>query len=255
MTRVMYDGITPSSVPTGASLYAGYVDGKWPSAAGLSKRFPNARVVGIAALPSTNNGIILDVEKGDATPAQSVDWVLMRRKAGVDPTVYMNTSTWDDVRAAFQARKVPEPHYWVAAYSSSSAIPSGAVAIQWKNTSGYDQSNVADYWPGVDPVQETDMALTAADVLLIWGYKNPKAGDTFDVHQGVMNGAAAETVAQQVLSRVALLETNLTALQTAVSNLPAQISKLIGTPTIDVATLASAVATDLKEDIVTALGN
>ena len=36
MTRMMYDGITPASLPSGGDLYAGYVDGNWPWAAKLT---------------------------------------------------------------------------------------------------------------------------------------------------------------------------------------------------------------------------
>lgn len=149
--RTMYDGITPTDVPPGGQLYAGYVDGHWPSYPGLVARFPSAVHVPIAVSASTDNGIVLDVEQGDASPAESVDWVLMRRRAGADPSVYCNTSTWPAVRAVFQARGVVEPHYWVAHYSPDATIPAGAVALQHTSTAGYDVSSVADYWPGVDP--------------------------------------------------------------------------------------------------------
>lgn len=160
--RTMYDGITPTEVPPGGQLYAGYVDGNWPSFPGLVARFPSAIHVPIAVSASTDAGTVLDVEQGDASPAEAVDWVLMRRAAGADPSVYCSLSAWPAVRAAFQSRGVPEPHYWVAHYSPNAAIPAGAVALQHTSTAGYDVSSVADYWPGVDPApaptsQEDDM--------------------------------------------------------------------------------------------------
>lgn len=160
--RTMYDGITPTEVPPGGQLYAGYVDGNWPSYPGLVARFPAVVHVPIAVSASTDAGTVLDVEQGDASPAQAVDWVLMRRRAGVDPSVYCSLSAWPAVRAAFAARGVTEPHYWVADYSPSTVIPEGAVALQHTNTAGYDVSAVVDYWPGVDPApaatsQEDDM--------------------------------------------------------------------------------------------------
>jgi hypothetical protein len=102
---------------------------------------------------STDDGHVLDCEPGNATPAQAVDWVLMRRRAGVDPTVYCGRNTWwQDIRAAFRARNVVEPHYWLADYSlNPPAIPTGAVALQYRDAGSYDLSIVADYWPGVDP--------------------------------------------------------------------------------------------------------
>lgn len=160
MARVMYDGTNDDAAAIAVQarpgdLVAGYVDGlyKWSDADW--SRFPTAVKVRIAVFSSTNDGHVLDVERGNATPAQSVDWVLLRRAAGVDPTVYMNLSTWPVVRAAFQARGVPEPHYWVADYDGVAVIPAGAVAKQYADDQllgvPWDISVVAAYWPGVDP--------------------------------------------------------------------------------------------------------
>lgn len=153
MTRTMYDGVDATRLPTTAQMVAGYVDGlyKWSDANWA--RFPRSVKVRIAVFSQTNDGQVLDVEPGNATPAQSVDWVLMRRRAGVDPTVYMNTSTWPTVRSAFQARGVAEPHYWVAQYDGVASIPAGAIGKQYVNdeANGWDLSVIADHWPGIDP--------------------------------------------------------------------------------------------------------
>lgn len=153
MTRTMYDGVDATRLPTSAQLVAGYVDGLYRWSDANWARFPNSVKVRVAVFSQTNDGHALDVEPGNATPAQSVDWVLMRRRAGVDPTVYMNTSTWPTVRSSFQSRGVAEPHYWVAQYDGVASIPGGAVAKQYYNNNdlGYDLSVVANYWPGVDP--------------------------------------------------------------------------------------------------------
>ena len=154
MTRTMYDGVTSSSVPAvGEPLVAGYTDGLFANLPALKKRFPHARIVGIAVTASYHgaDAHVLDVEAGDATPAQAPGWVTAQRKLGVDPTVYCNTSTWPQVKAAFTAARVAQPHYWIAHYGVAPTIPAGAVALQYRNTSGYDESVVADYWPGVDP--------------------------------------------------------------------------------------------------------
>lgn len=153
VTRTMYDGVNASRLPANAQLVAGYVDGLYAWSAADWARFPTSVKVRIAVFSSTNDGEVLDVEPGNATPAESVDWVLMRRGAGVDPTVYMNTSTWPTVRAAFNARRVTEPHYWVAQYDGVATLPAGAIAKQYfnDNQAGYDLSVVADFWPGVDP--------------------------------------------------------------------------------------------------------
>lgn len=150
MARTMYDGITVANLPATATMVAGYVDGLYSNIAALAARFPNATRVPIAVFPSTDDGIVLDVETGDATPAQAPGWVQMRRSHGVDPTVYCNSDTWPAVRQAFAAAGVPEPHYWIAAYDNNPTIPAGAVAKQYQSTDPWDASVVADYWPGID---------------------------------------------------------------------------------------------------------
>lgn len=166
MTRTMFDAVVPGNLPAGAPLYAGYVDGMYANVAQIKARFPGAIVVEIAVSASTDAGQVLDVENFDATPDEAPGWVQMRRAAGVDPSVYMNSSTWPAVRAAFQGTGVAEPPYWVAQYDGDPTIPAGAVAKQWADNGPYDTSSVADVWPGIDP-QEIDMPLTPADAELV----------------------------------------------------------------------------------------
>jgi hypothetical protein len=166
----MYDTIASDAhlIPANAQMVAGYVDGLYVWSDAEWARFPNATKIRIAVFTSTNDGHVLDCEQGNNTPASSVDWVLMRRKAGIDPTVYCGRNTWwSQIRASFQARGVAEPHYWVADYSAGQSIPAGAIALQYTDTGPYDISVVADYWPGVDPkptppaptIQDSDMMI------------------------------------------------------------------------------------------------
>lgn len=168
MTRTMYDGITAAALPADATMVAGYVDGDWPDANALAARFPHALVVRIASSAATNDATVLDVENGDATPEESVNWVLTRRHAGIDPSVYCDEAAWPQVRAAFGTHGVPEPHWWVAQYDGIAELPAGAVAKQYKTAPGWDESIVADYWPGVDPEaaptpEENNMSTTSAN--------------------------------------------------------------------------------------------
>ena len=151
MTRKMYDAVTPANIPFDAQMVAGYVDGRYAWKAADWARFPSAVKVRIAVFPSTNDGNCLDIERGDATPLQAPGWVAMRRKAGIDPSVYCSLSIWQNVKAAFQNAGVAEPHYWIAAYPGNGPnLYPGAVAHQYANPGPVDISVVADYWPGVD---------------------------------------------------------------------------------------------------------
>lgn len=150
----MYDGITVANVPSGSLMVAGYLDGIYANIPQMRARFPHATVVEIAVSAATPaaRGRVLDVETGDATPAQAVSWCLAYPGANSDLTVYCNASTWPAVRAAFQAARVSEPNYWIASYGGDPAIPAGAVAKQYASNDFYDTSAVSPYWPGVDPV-------------------------------------------------------------------------------------------------------
>lgn len=163
MTRTMFDAthaLVPNIPPT-AQLVAGYLaPSPFAWTATDWARFPNAVHVRIAVRASTNDGQVLDVERGDVTPAQAPGWVVMRRAAGCDPTVYCSSSTWAAVQREFATQGVAQPRYWVASYPGGGpVIPSGAVAHQYESTSKYDRSAVADFWPGVD-TPGGDMELT-----------------------------------------------------------------------------------------------
>jgi hypothetical protein len=155
VTRLMYDSTSPTDIPTSAEMVAGYVDGLYTWSAADWARFPQAIKVRIAVFSATNDGVVGDVESGDMTPISVVSWVLMRRAAGVDPTVYVNDTNRPTVEAAFAQAGVPQPHYWLAQYDGVNSLPPGCVAKQFINPPGsgghYDLSTVADYWPGVDP--------------------------------------------------------------------------------------------------------
>lgn len=157
--RTMYDAVTASNIPRTAGMVAGYIDKikLEPWSAADWARFPNAVKVTIVKKASTNDGDVLDVEPGDATPAEAPGWVRMRRAAGADPTIYMNASTWPTVRQEFVRQNVRPPHYWVAKYDGSPNWGAGwadlgCVAKQYLGdvAPGIDVSSVADFWPGVD---------------------------------------------------------------------------------------------------------
>lgn len=155
MTRTMYDSVTADSIPVSATMVAGYVDGRYANIPAMRTRFPHARIVEIAVFHTTDDGQVLDVETGDATPAQSVSWVQMRRRAGADPSVYCNTSVLPSVITEFKNAGVSQPHYWIAHWDNVATLPAGAVAKQYADSKmvghEYDVSVVVDYWPGVDP--------------------------------------------------------------------------------------------------------
>lgn len=146
----MYDAVTVDNIPSGAKMVAYYVDGNYANGTAMKARFPGAVYVPITIGNTAANGIgvgaVLDVETGDATAADAVEWCLNYSGSNKDLVVYCNTSTWPSVRSAFQSANVTEPNYWVAQYDNNPSIPSGAIAKQYAS-SNYDTSSVAS-WPG-----------------------------------------------------------------------------------------------------------
>nr|WP_225439810.1 hypothetical protein [Amycolatopsis eburnea] len=155
----MYDAVTAGNIlkkDKRPMLVAGYIDriklAPWTDADWAL--FPDALKVRIVKKASTNDGHVLDVEPGDATPAQAPGWAAMRRRSGFAyPVIYCNRSTWPLVKAAFADQGVEPPLYWIATASGRPEIPAGAIAAQYllDVAPGIDVSAVADYWPGVDP--------------------------------------------------------------------------------------------------------
>jgi hypothetical protein len=159
----MADSITPTDIPvndptTGRpwDYVLGYVDGHFTWPASGWARFPQSRHVRCAVFASTLDADVLDQETGDATAAEAVAWVQAKRARGdAEPTVYTAYGTWGALQAAFNAARVPHPHYGVAAYPGSGPVQetlNGFTSVfhQYQDpiTSGghWDTSVVVDSW-------------------------------------------------------------------------------------------------------------
>jgi hypothetical protein len=160
MTIFLYDGINADAAgiardfPNAAKV-AGYLNGTYAWTGAEWALFPHADHVTISVTASANAGDVLDVETGDATPAQAEGWIAMRKQAGLfKPTVYCNLSTVPAVRTG-TGKYVLGTDYdlWVADWDGTTALPYQlAVAKQFKSTPGYDVSEVYDAaWPHRTP--------------------------------------------------------------------------------------------------------
>lgn len=158
MTRTMYDSVRPGEIPADAEMVALYVDGNYAATAADWNRFTRAVKVRISAVGDNLNAHVFDLEPGCIwPPADVVDCVLGARALGIDPTVYVNERNhWGPAKAAFDARGIAHPHWWVANYDNQKTVPAGAVAKQYADPGmpgvggHYDLSIVVDFWPGVD---------------------------------------------------------------------------------------------------------
>lgn len=227
--RTMFDSITARDIPADAKMVAGYVNGTYQWSNADWALFPNATKVRIATRANIDDGHVLDVEVGAATPASAPDWVQMRRAHGLIPTVYCSFSEWASVRAAFHNASIIEPLYWIAKYDRVAVVPPGTVAKQYASpTTGsaghYDLSAVADFWPGVD----TEQTMATIDEFVTAMKNQVLAGDwRFDGNrnpvdmwrQCVATGFAVSGKVDHLQSELAATRTELGELKTLLTQL------------------------------------
>jgi Fibronectin type III domain len=190
----MYDGINAlaagiaKSFPN-AAMVAGYVNGTYAWTDAEWNLFPHATHVSISVTASANEGDVLDVESGDATPAQTAGWIKQRKASGYyRPSIYCNLSTVPAVREGTGAYILGQDYdIWVADWTGSPhevtapGTPTATCsATQYENTDNYDVSVVYDSgWPHrTAPVTATkapgeptgvhETSVTSTSVTLAW---------------------------------------------------------------------------------------
>ena len=91
----MFDSVDVNQIPGDAQAVAGYVNGRFQTVPALRQRFPRAHILTIAVNASADADA-LDIETGDATPAQAAAWFLRQKARGVNrPCLYASASVMD----------------------------------------------------------------------------------------------------------------------------------------------------------------
>ena len=164
----LFDSVDPAQLPSGDGYaYAGYVSGRWPDFAAIKARFPGAHVLSIA-IDASHDADCLDVETGDATPAQAPAWWFRQKARGVErPCLYASALAMETGVIPALRRGGIDPagaRLWSAHYSGSAHIcaPSscGLMSIaadgtQWTDRAlgrDLDQSLLAADFFGAPPV-------------------------------------------------------------------------------------------------------
>lgn len=133
-TGSMFDTITLASLPHGPFALAGYTSGHWPTYLPLRRAFAKAHTISIAVSASFHADC-LDVEPGDATPAQAPGWVKADIAAGFKrPCIY--SSFWmfvNQVRPLLAKAGIARSSVfeWDADYTSVPHIDASFDATQW----------------------------------------------------------------------------------------------------------------------------
>ena len=139
---VMYDSVTWESIPAGAELVAGYIDGDFPWPRAAWARFARARKVTITTrAPGDVRANVADVENGDFTPEQAAEWLRAKDAAGIHGgTIYCSLDSRDAVDAACQGLAYWQ---WLADWTGEAHELYNAVAVQYASIpSRYDLSTV-----------------------------------------------------------------------------------------------------------------
>jgi hypothetical protein len=140
----MYDSVNAGSIPRGATMTAGYGNGEFKWTAADWALFPHARHVRIDVNGTDPQGCgVLDVERFDATPAMVPGWIRARRKALPlgRAVIYCSRSSVPAVQAAAGGLRYS---LWVADWTNAPHHAGDAIAVQYRNTPGYDLSVVYD---------------------------------------------------------------------------------------------------------------
>ena len=145
----MYDAVEISAIPDNPEAVAGYVN--WTFDA-VVKRFPKAKHLSITGNADLD-AMCLDIETGDATPAQAPSWVRRQHARGEKtPWVYVEASRLWEVLNTLSRDDIKRNEYriWVADWTGVPHIPVGCDACQWRGEVGvrpqvYDESLCEGY--------------------------------------------------------------------------------------------------------------
>lgn len=115
----LFDSIVLANIPPQAEAVAGYVNGYWPTYNAVVAKWPKARHLSIA-VTSSANAECLDVEPGDATPADAPAWFKRQVERGVKrPVIYTGLSQAMAVISALANAGIKRSDYrlWTAHYT------------------------------------------------------------------------------------------------------------------------------------------
>lgn len=164
---VMYDSVNIDLIPNGPHAVLGYINGNWPTAPELRKRFPHARVAelsvgGMIAAPG------YDIERGDYAPDQAGELFQLARDAGIwRPLFYAQLSNMPTVKDSLRPhlKDRAEVRLMVAAWDGVALVPAGYDAKQFTDRAlgrNLDESVcLDDFFPPLGPPKPSDRALRA----------------------------------------------------------------------------------------------
>ena len=143
----MYDAVDTAQIPADAQAVGGYVDGNWQTFPSLGTSWPHAQHLSIA-VSAADDADCLDIETGDATPADAAGWYERQKARGISrPCLYANASTMDSgVIPAMKAAGIDRAavRLWSAHFTGTAHIcgpaSCGEMSIDADGTQWTDQA-------------------------------------------------------------------------------------------------------------------
>lgn len=156
----MADSVNPYAIPRGKfPVVAGYIDGpasQWP-AAGWAYHSGSRHFT--ITVTGNLNAMCADVERFDLTPAQGATFVLRKLERHEHPYLYFSASVLPAVQSALKAVGLDPYHTytaWEAKWDGRAVLDPGFNMKQFADGkmlgTGYDESVIADYLEGLDPL-------------------------------------------------------------------------------------------------------
>lgn len=174
MTRILYDAVSPSNIPSSAQIVAGYANGYYNWTAADWDRFSKVPRATIDVTGTRYYSDVLDVEAGDASVATAVAWVKKKWEGKIiyPPVIYCNRSTLTSLFNAMNAAGfeiVKHFRLWVGTLDGTKTLGdmTGVTAVQYHDAGGYDQSIVYDdsWKPGTPQTPVTPPPTVLYDTL------------------------------------------------------------------------------------------
>lgn len=158
-TITLYDAVNALDLPSDALAVAGYVDGRWPSLGAARRRFPHAMWLSIAT-SAASSAMVLDVELGDATLPDALEWVRrMHGEGTARPALYLSASRIPDLDALLPERNLERnqlrlwsahwngrPHICSPACGWPMKEPPGCTQYATNAQRGFDTSQTSTQW-------------------------------------------------------------------------------------------------------------
>lgn len=138
---LIYDSTTPTNIPARQQVVATYDDGPHPTSPSLVTG--RKSVMWISITGHDYGASVVDVEPGNATPAEAASWAWHKLKSSPDAVarIYTMLAEWPAVRAAVASFPAPmraRIHWWIANPTGQPHIVPGSDATQWYWGPSYD---------------------------------------------------------------------------------------------------------------------